>query len=395
MGKTKMSSERAQSLRTLAKLMNKQNVRPVPVTKGLLDCFEMAITPEETAFLLRMGTEPHTYEEAASLSNLPEESFRTFFKTQLKKGLVWPQYTEKGEERFVLAPIFVGWFELYLSDGKETPDKKEFAHGVDRYFKSFKKINFFPLRNLLNYQFQRKSKALQSIASIKEQSETKKTVKIDVDRELEVPATKVFPTKSVYELIEKYGDSSKIALVHCFCRQWRKMVNEPCRFSFPAESCMAIGDFTKHIVNYGIGRYISKKEALEIIEEVEEKGAVHQVFYEKEDLNLPEIAICNCCWDCCGILGSYNRGILPLHFKSYYYAQIPDDSLCTGCGRCEKYCPVNAIWVLDKKSTINTEKCIGCGQCAFQCPEDAITLVFKEREVMLPLQKKSEARIAV
>jgi len=394
MGKTKMSSEREQNLRALAKLMNKQNVRPVPITKALLDCFEMAITPEENAFLLRMGREPHTYEEAASLSNLPEESFRPFFETQLEKGLIWPERTKEGEERFTLSPIFVGWFELYLSDGKETPDKKEFAHGVDRYFKSFKKINFFPLRNFLNYQCQRKSKSLQTIAAIKQPNETKKTVSIHVDRKLEVPATKVFPAKSVFELIEKYGDSNKIALVHCFCRQWRKMVNEPCRFDLPSEACIVIGDMTKYIVDYGIGRYISKEKALEIIQEVEEKGAVHQVFYEKEDINQPEIAICNCCWDCCGILGSYNRGILPLRLKSYYCSEISDDSLCLGCGACEKYCPVNAISLVDEKANIDTQKCIGCGQCALQCPEDAITLIFREREVILPLQKKSRARIA-
>ena len=118
------------------------------------------------------------------------------------------------------------------------------------------------------------------------------------------------------------------------------------------------------------------------------------MFHESENVDTPEVAICNCCWDCCGVLGSYNRGILPLYFKSYYQAQISDHSLCTGCGTCEEHCPVGAITVIEDISHINIEKCIGCGQCEFQCPEDIITMIPKEREVFLPIQKRSEARIS-
>jgi Fe-S-cluster-containing hydrogenase component 2 len=54
---------------------------------------------------------------------------------------------------------------------------------------------------------------------------------------------------------------------------------------------------------------------------------------------------------------------------------------------------VQAISVKEEISFANPEKCIGCGQCELQCPEDVITMIPNEREVMLPLQKRSEARI--
>lgn len=170
-------------------------------------------------------------------------------------------------------------------------------------------------------------------------------------------------------------------------------MGESCRFEHSDESCIGLGSFTKYAVNYGIARYISKEEALDIIKEVQKKGAVHQVYHEREDLDLPEVAICNCCWDCCGVIGSYNRGLIPMRVRSYYVAQIADESLCTGCGTCIKYCPVRAVSVVNKKSRVDEAKCIGCGQCELQCPEGVITLAYKEREIVLPLEKKSEARI--
>ena len=82
-----------------------------------------------------------------------------------------------------------------------------------------------------------------------------------------------------------------------------------------------------------------------------------------------------------------------MNFKTFYLAQIADESLCEGCGTCENHCPVQAITVNNGKSQIDVDKCIGCGQCEFQCPNNVITLIAQEREVMLPLQKRSEARI--
>lgn len=40
---------------------------------------------------------------------------------------------------------------------------------------------------------------------------------------------------------------------------------------------------------------------------------------------------------------------------------------CVGCGSCVKYCPVNAIKLVDRKAQINYEICIGCGQCIAIC----------------------------
>jgi heterodisulfide reductase subunit A-like polyferredoxin len=94
------------------------------------------------------------------------------------------------------------------------------------------------------------------------------------------------------------------------------------------------------------------------------------------------------------VFGSYNRAYLPLTFRSYFEARLTDSSLCTGCEMCADHCPVQAIVLTDAKARINERKCIGCGQCELQCPEGAIRLTPHERRVLLPLGRKSDARIA-
>ena len=394
MSKEKMSKEREQSLRQLARLMNTRHQFPFPITKPLLNCFDAVIAPEEVEFLLRMGQEQNTYEQASHLSNLPEEAFQPFFETQVKKGLIWSMPGPDGKDRFYVPGIMVGWFEMFLSDGQQTPEKQEFAERLDALFRSWGKMNFFPLRSLMNLRYRRHGKPHQSVAPLTSPEAEGQAKKLRLDRKVKVPEVEIHQSGRVYELIEKHGNENAIAVMHCFCRQWRKMVNEPCRFDFPTEACMVIGEASKSVVKSGIGRYVSKEEALDLIRQLQKRGAVHQMFHEDENVGRPEVAICSCCWDCCGVLGSYNRGILPLQLKSYFEAQIADESLCRGCGTCEEHCPVQAIVVQDGKCQLNPAKCIGCGQCEVQCPEGAIRMVPKERVVMLPLQKRSEARIA-
>ena len=143
MAKTKISKERKENLTALAKLMRTQSKRQIYITPELIDCFDAVITPEENAFLLRMGTEPKTFDQLASLSDLPEDQFRPFLETMSKKGLIWSEFTEEGEELYILAAIIVGWFELFLCDGQEIPEKQEFARRVDKWVKSAKKVNVF------------------------------------------------------------------------------------------------------------------------------------------------------------------------------------------------------------------------------------------------------------
>lgn len=50
---------------------------------------------------------------------------------------------------------------------------------------------------------------------------------------------------------------------------------------------------------------------------------------------------------------------------------------CTACGKCVKWCPVEAIVMVDRVATIDYELCYGCGECVAACAFGAIGIQWK------------------
>ena len=45
---------------------------------------------------------------------------------------------------------------------------------------------------------------------------------------------------------------------------------------------------------------------------------------------------------------------------------------CTGCGTCVKWCPQEAITLVEDRAVIDSTQCIGCGECLAMCRFDAV-----------------------
>ncbi|MFX0101953.1 MAG: 4Fe-4S dicluster domain-containing protein [Candidatus Hodarchaeota archaeon] len=52
-----------------------------------------------------------------------------------------------------------------------------------------------------------------------------------------------------------------------------------------------------------------------------------------------------------------------------------DAKACTGCGNCEKICPMN-LWTINKEKAILAtdyrKKCVECGSCWLVCKDGAV-----------------------
>ena len=174
------------------------------------------------------------------------------------------------------------------------------------------------------------------------------------------------------------------AVLECICRKKKAMEGEVCRVTDRKDTCMAAGDSSAAVLRHGLGRELSKQEALDLLRQNTREGLVLQ------PSNTREIEfICSCCGCCCGMINLQKQLPRPLDFWAANYFAVMDMDKCTRCGLCAKKCQVDAITVTwkDKKImdvSVNTKKCIGCGNCVVACKFDAISLTKKEKEAVPP-----------
>ena len=138
--------------------------------------------------------------------------------------------------------------------------------------------------------------------------------------------------------LSKY--EGKYAASPCSCRQSRLTYDEGCADD-PEGWCLAVGDMADYVVetNKG-GRYVTKEEALAILQKAEDNGFVHQITnIDGED---KIFAICNCNVNVCYALRTSQLFNTPNMSRSAYRAHV-DAEKCVACGRCVEFCPAGAV----------------------------------------------------
>jgi len=161
-------------------------------------------------------------------------------------------------------------------------------------------------------------------------------------------------------------DQSKIVVAPCICRKEHEMIGKGCGKLL--EACLVFGGGAYFYEERGIGRTISRDEALDILHQGIEQGLVLQPGNSKKPMN-----ICMCCECCCQILNNIKQSDSPAAVvNSSYFAQA-DQETCTACEACEDICPMDAIEIGDTAQVI-TQRCIGCGLCVTACDFDSMQL---------------------
>lgn len=150
--------------------------------------------------------------------------------------------------------------------------------------------------------------------------------------------------------LNKYD--GKYAASPCSCRASRKTYDEGCADD-PADWCIAMGDMADYVVetNKG-GRYITKEEALEILQKAEDNGFVHQITNIDGENKI--FAICNCNVNVCYALRTSQLFNTPNMSRSAYVANV-ETANCVACGRCVEHCPAGALKLGQKLCTTKGE----------------------------------------
>ncbi|MDH4067800.1 MAG: 4Fe-4S binding protein [Dehalococcoidia bacterium] len=202
---------------------------------------------------------------------------------------------------------------------------------------------------------------------------------IPVEKSISVPEKyQVSNYDNVRYLVE--NARGQIAVANCICRQAKDLVGESCTKTDLRETCiMTSAALADYYVNVGIGRYITKEEALDILGRAQEAGLILQPVNAEH----PE-AICCCCGDCCGQLTVVKKLSRPAdYYASNFYSEV-DPDLCTGCEICVEICQMDAAAMNDGVAFISLDRCIGCGNCVVVCESSAIRLKKKNAEQVPP-----------
>ena len=317
-------------------------------------------SPEEARLAMHLSYQPCSTErirETVKESGMAFSDVDAMLNGMMKNGVIG-RIEREGTHYFYNLPFVVGMFEGQLN--RLTP---EFLEEVEEYTSD-------------------KAFGLNFLSTKVPQMRT-----IPVGRSITVDHH-VTTYDHLTEIINR--TDGPIVINECLCRKVAAMKGNPCQKTSRVETCMALGDIAKNCVGAGMGRVISREEALDITRRNEADGLVLQ------PSNTQEIEfVCACCGCCCGMLRVHKMLPRPVDFwATNYYASV-DTETCTGCGLCVERCQVNALAIDEghSVSSINLARCIGCGNCVSSCPSQALSLVKKEKEVVPPLDTQDLYRV--
>jgi ferredoxin len=380
-----------QKYRRAAGVICRQGTVPFPVNDTTVSILKYVIGDEENELDLICAFQDRgskTMEELRKSSEFSEEQIERFATNLARKGLIFNQPSSAGIMIYRLLPLMnVGLMEYkFMRELKWNEEERLLAGMFQKLMDEVRdqvQANYDQLVPMLQ-----KAPPVDRTVPVRNTEEGATIRIIPLDRAVEVPEESVLPSQSVDEIIDKFED---IAVGHCFCRQRRAVMGEPCGFNAPTRTCFTFGKSARHTVAQGFAEMITKNEAKRIMREAEEAGLVHKAFHPNSKVSRPETSICNCCKDCCDTLRLWRDGAFPL-INSTYYLSVIDEELCIGCGICVDRCPTDAIELNEEgKAERDENACFGCGICARFCPEEAVSLKEGLRRVsVLPPRLREE-----
>ncbi len=288
-------------------------------------------TPEEAFIATALILRPEPAETIAMRLNRASSDIASILDDMSHKGLIF-RSSKGGQDLYMAAQFIVGIWEYHVND--LDPD---LIRDVNAYLPHLAKKNWTG----------RKTKQLRVVP-----------VGQSITAEMAVA-----PYEAAEEIIKQ---QSKIVVAPCICRREHQMMGHGC--GKPMEACLVFGSGAFYYEQNGLGRSISRQEALDILKTGVEAGLVLQPSNSKKPVN-----ICMCCGCCCQVLKNMRTlGKPGLAVHANYYAQVVEER-CTACETCLDRCQMDAIRI-DGAAKIDPDRCIGCGLCIPTCPDTAIVL---------------------
>jgi ferredoxin len=336
-----------------------------PAHRAFYEILEELFTEEECRLAAVMPMKLSRAETIARKAGLDPKRVEELLGPLSEKGLV-ADIPFNGTVYYTVNPAMVGFFEFSMMRVRKKVDQKKLAGLMWEYIKEDPKLAFMRMVAEGDTFFARPAVHMDSLEP------------------------EVFSEVLDYERAEHLvAEAGSWAEGMCHCRHIKDHLGKRC--DIPMDLCLSLGMGADYLVRNGIAKPISKERALDVIKIARELNLVQMADNVK---NRPTF-ICNCCKCCCEMMEGFRT--LPQQAKvvsSSYVAKIHADT-CTGCGKCEKVCPVDAITHLaaeptdkakkrKKRSVVDEDSCIGCGVCYRNCKFDALSIEPMPKRVYIP-----------
>lgn len=174
-----------------------------------------------------------------------------------------------------------------------------------------------------------------------------------------------------YDQVKSYIENYRpLSVSTCYCRHQAKLIDADSHCGNPDDVCLQFGRGAQFVIDKGMGKNITRDEALTILNRCEEAGLVHCT-NNRQEIDF----LCNCCSCHCMILKNAKRQPKPGLAVNSGFQPLRHLDQCTACETCIDRCPMEALQMsAEDVPRLDLDRCIGCGVCASGCPSDAIAM---------------------
>jgi ferredoxin len=340
-----------------------RSAQGAPPSESLFRILALLFSEREASLVSVLPLKPFTVAKAASIWKTSEAEARKVLDALASRALLVDVETGRGTE-YVLPPPMAGFFEFSMMRVRRDVDQKALAELFHQYLnveEDFVRALFAGGETQLGRAFVHEP-AL---------SEENALHVLDFERASEVIRTATHRGISL-----------------CYCRHKMEHLGRAC--DAPMDICMTFNTSAQALVRHGHARAVDVVEGLELLHQAHERNLVQFGENVREGVNF----ICNCCGCCCEAMIASRRfaAAHPVHTTPFLPAV--DEAACTGCERCVRVCPVEAMSAVSANdphrpkrtvARLDADRCLGCGVCVRACREEALTLQERGARRLTPL----------
>jgi ferredoxin len=335
-----------------------------PPSEALFSILKILFSEREAALVAVLPIKPFTSARAAAIWKVPEAEAQRVLDGLAARALLVDVEKADGALEYVLPPPMAGFFEFSMMRVREDVDQRALAE----LFYQYLNVEEDFVRALFAGGETQLGRAFVHEPAVKEEDAIHV---LDFERASEVVRTATHRGISL-----------------CYCRHKMEHVGRAC--AAPQDLCMTFNTSAASLVRHGHARAVDVAEGLDLLARARDLGLVQFGENVRESVNF----ICNCCGCCCEAMIAARRfaAMHPIHTTAFLPAV--DEATCTGCERCVRACPVEAMAAVSandpkrpKRSLarVDEERCLGCGVCVPACGAGALALRRRERRTLTPV----------